>query len=188
LLIWLLVTRRFRSLWVAVVSTIVLLASSWTLVDFAGLAAYPRLLSADASAFEARSHSIVSAAIQLGATVQWARLAASALAAMIAVVALRAGRWRDESWFAAAIAFGLLVSPVLWQHYLVVLFVPLAIAQPRLNRVWLLTRALWVSPVGSPASVFQIIVVLLIAATLTIAAAASTAWRRDDQYLEIVDG
>ena len=57
LVLWLLVTRRVRSAAVCVASCGGHAGLSWALLGFQGLTAYPRLLAADAHAFEGRAHS-----------------------------------------------------------------------------------------------------------------------------------
>jgi hypothetical protein len=52
----------------------------------------------------------------------------------------------DERSFTCAIAATLVLSPIMWLHYLVVLLVPTAIARPWLSLIWLLPVLLWVSP------------------------------------------
>ncbi len=59
-------------------------------------------------------------------------LVAMTLAATIVVLA----RGSDEGWFSGALTFGLLCSPVVWLHYTVVLFVPLAFARRRAVVMW----------------------------------------------------
>ncbi len=160
LLIWLLATRRFRSAAVAAGSSVLLVASTWALFGFKGLAAYPRLLAADAHAFQVRSHSVVALAMRAGAAEQVARLLMVAVAVGIALVVLRLSRGSDLGWFTAALAFGLLSSPLLWSHYLTLLFVPLAISRKRADAVWLLTIAFWLSHQEPPAHAWQIGLVL----------------------------
>jgi len=48
--------------------------------------------------------------------------------------------------FTCAIAATLVLSPIVWLHYLVALLVPLAILRPRFSLIWLLPVLLWVSP------------------------------------------
>jgi hypothetical protein len=72
--------------------------------------------------------------------------------AIIIALAIGAGivllaRGSDLGWFTAALTVGTLISPVIWQHYFVLLFIPLAATQRyRDPLVWLLVLALWVSP------------------------------------------
>lgn len=166
LLVWLLVTRRVRSAAVAAVSAVGFVLGSWACIGFKGLGSYANLLSADAHAFEARSQSVVAAAMRLGLPEATARILAIAFAVAVAAAVIRSARTRDEGWFTATLLLGLLISPILWSHYLVVLLVPLAITRPRLDRLWLLLAVFWLSPLEPPKTVAQIILVLLTAAAL----------------------
>jgi hypothetical protein len=140
-------------------------------IGFKGLSQYPRLLSADATAFQARSRSVVAATLGLGTTTHAARILALLVAATVAAIVWRLASDRDLGAFAAAVAFGLLSSPILWMHYLVVLFAPLAVAHRRANAVWLLPLAYWISPTDLPAPAWKITFVLAITATLSVLAA-----------------
>ena len=59
----------------------------------------------------------------------------------------------------------------MWTHYLVVLFVPLAVAHRRAGAAWLATIAYWISPLEPPLHVWKIVFVLLLTATLSVLAA-----------------
>jgi alpha-1,2-mannosyltransferase len=169
LLVWLLLTRRVRCSLVAVVSAVALLAGSWALIGFHGLLDYPRLLAADARAFEARSHSVLAAMMRFGASAPLAAVLAIGCAGAVALAAVRLSRRSDLGYFTAAITAGLLLSPVLWSHYLVLLLIPLAIRRPRLDGVWLLTAVFWLSPV-EPAHGWQIVLVLIATAAIALLA------------------
>jgi hypothetical protein len=71
---------------------------------------------------------------------------------LVCGVALLAGcvlfaRRRDEPRsFTCAIVATLVLSPIVWLHYLVVLLVPMAILRPRFSALWLLPILLWISP------------------------------------------
>ena len=52
----------------------------------------------------------------------------------------------DARSFTCAVAATLVLSPIVWLHYLVVLLVPVAITRPRFSVLWLLPVLLWVSP------------------------------------------
>ena len=172
LLAWLLVTRRVRSFRLALGSTVALLALSWASIGFKGLAAYPRLLAADARAWQERSYSVVSAFMRAGAPELVARGLAIAVAGAIAFAVVRAARGSDRGWFVAALAFGLLSSPLVELSYLTILFVPLAIWRPRLDRLWLLPAALWLSPPGVLPQNVQIALVLAILSAVAIRSAS----------------
>jgi hypothetical protein len=171
LLLWLVVTRRFRQAGTAAAVAIAATAGSWALIGFAGLSQYGRLLAADATAFQARSHSVVAAALRLGTTAPVARFLALLIAAAVAAVVWQVASDRDLGAFSAALVFGLLASPILWMHYLVILFAPLAVAHKRAAAAWLLTITYWISPTELPPHVWKIGYVLALTATLSVLAA-----------------
>ena len=178
LLVWLLITRRYRSAAVAAGSAAVLVCGSWALAGFNGLSHYLGLLGRDSSVFAARSHSLIALALHLGVShgVATAVLIVGTLAACAAV--LVCGRRSDRAWFGAMLLAGLLSSPVVWAHYLLVLVVPLAIGRVRLTTVWLVFAAgFWVSPTEQ-GDTAQIVAVLLLAIALVAISVAPPAGRR----------
>ena len=66
-------------------------------------------------------------------------LATAALAGLVLIYGMtRAARHGDESRaFALSILAALAMSPIVWNHYLVLLFVPLALIRPRFSVLWL---------------------------------------------------
>jgi alpha-1,2-mannosyltransferase len=171
LLLWLLATRRIRSLAVACSSAVILLAGSWALIDFKGLAGYPKLLSADARAFEIRSQSfsVVSALNWLGASESSSTWLAVLVAAAVAAVVVRVGRASDHGWFTAAVIFGLLASPILWLHYLMLLFVPIAISRRHSLATWLVaTYGFWILLIAFEPGGLRALVAVALASALAI--------------------
>jgi hypothetical protein len=179
LLVWFLMMRRFRQAAIATAVAGATLIGTWALIGFQGLAQYPRLLEADADAFQIWSHSVVAAALRLGTAAHASRLLAIAIAAAVAVAVYRLSSERDLGAFTAALAFGLLASPIVWTHYLVVLFVPLAVAHPRAaDGAWLLTIPFWLSPLDPPRHLSQVFLVLALAAALSVLGAGPIRVRR----------
>jgi alpha-1,2-mannosyltransferase len=171
LLIWLLVTKRSRCLLMALATTVGLLVLSWAPIGFAGMSGYARLLSVDARAFATRSHSITALLMRLGMAEGSAIAVTAVVAIGFALLIVRLGRGSDLAWFTAALALGLFISPMLWTHYLVLLFVPLAISRPRFDWAWLVAGTAFVlSPVEPVAYVWQLLVVLAAAGTMAVAA------------------
>jgi hypothetical protein len=75
------------------------------------------------------------------------------------------GRRGDERRaFAAAVLAALASTPILWQHYLVILLVPLAVCRPRLSAAWLLPVLLWLAPFTGNGTVAQTLLVPVVAA------------------------
>jgi hypothetical protein len=174
LLVWFLATRRLKQAALAAAVAIAEVGGSWGLIGFKGLPQYRHLLEADATAFQIRGHSVVAAALRLGASPHAARLLAVAVAVAVAAIVARLARDRDLGVFTAALAFGLLASPILWTHYLVVLLVPLALAHRRADAAWLATIPFWLSPLEPPPHVWKVVFVLALTAALSVAAAAPT--------------
>jgi hypothetical protein len=173
LVIWLLVTRRTRQACVAAASTVLILLTTWACIGFHGLLEYPRLLADDAKTYENKSHSFVAAFMHVGMpagpAVVLAVLAAVALGAAIAAV----GRGRDSAWFTAAIVVGIMSSAIVWEHYLVLLYVCLAAMGLLRERVsWLLVAALWIAPVENPMNLWQAWLVPVIVTILVVRAGA----------------
>ena len=72
---------------------------------------------------------------------------ACSLGGVLSSAAFNSRREVDEQRsFTCAIAAAVALSPILWQHYLVLLVVPVALARPRLSTVWLLPALLWLVP------------------------------------------
>ncbi|MDQ6834941.1 MAG: hypothetical protein M3016_02030, partial [Actinomycetota bacterium] len=49
----------------------------------------------------------------------------------------------DRRAFGLAVLAALTATPIVWEHYMVLLFIPIAMASPQLSRAWLI-------PLGSP--------------------------------------
>jgi hypothetical protein len=145
--VWMLATRRFRALIAAVVIGVGVTLGAWALIGFDGLMEYPDLLRRLSEIQSHRSYSMVGMASTLGLGETVGRGLALALgAALLAWCVVLARRGDEARSFTCAIAATLALSPIVWLHYLVLLFVPLAIARPRFSAVWLLPIVLWMSP------------------------------------------
>ena len=137
LVVWLLLTRRFRAAAWAVGSAAVLVLGAWALIGFEGFADYPALLRAVQDVYAVRSISL------------------STVAGGARCVGLRRGRRRrgsrasrasrsprgssrradgDRRAFALVVAACIVASPIVWPNYAALLFVPIAITWPRLSR------------------------------------------------------
>ena len=68
-------------------------------------------------------------------------------AARVVTVALGLGvlalAWRRRS-LGLAIAAALVLSPIVWRHFFILLLVPLALSRPRFDAVWLIPIGMWV--------------------------------------------
>ena len=147
LLVWFLVTRRpgTAAITLAVAATATL--ASWATLGFAGFAEYPDFLSTLAASVEAKGWSTVALALSLGLSSAAAKVLSLALGfSVLAVAALAPSGKRDLWAFTLAIAAAILLSPIVWLHYFLLLAAPLAIAFPRLGPAWFLPLVFWAWP------------------------------------------
>lgn len=144
LLIWLPATRRIRA-FVASVG----LTAIFVLVPFAGvgmhsLRSYPHLLQALTDVFGRYSFSLL--AVFESLTSSGTSQAATIIVALVlvGVIGFLAAREEgDRRAFSAAIIGGVMLSPIVWAHYFVLLAIPIGLARPRLSFLWFAPLAFW---------------------------------------------
>jgi hypothetical protein len=138
--IWLLITRRFRTFALSVAVGLVITFGAWALIGFQGLAQYPKLLSDISFLQQGRAVSIVSVLLVAGVSSSVATAVAMVLG--IGLLALAWKVWRgpdgERKAFGLAIIAAVTATPIVWEHYMVLLFVPIALVSPRLSKAWLL--------------------------------------------------
>jgi alpha-1,2-mannosyltransferase len=135
LVVWLALVGRMRA---AVIAAVTAAASLLLLLPFTSVVDYVRLLRNLAETFEHDAYTPFALLTDLGVADGIARAATIALG--LAVLALA---WRRRS-LGLAIAAALVLSPIVWRHFFVVLAVPLALSRPRFDIVWLIPIGLWV--------------------------------------------
>jgi hypothetical protein len=169
LAVWLLVTRRFRAALETVIAAFVMTLGSWAIIGFAGLLDYPTHLGDIASIVQYDSFSILAFVKALGLSAGGARGVSLivSLAALVLVLVSARAKDGDRRAFIAAIAASLLISPIVWAHYFVLLYVPIALASRRLNWLWLFPLGFWALPhAASGGSVRNLVVGLTITAAI----------------------
>jgi alpha-1,2-mannosyltransferase len=149
--VWLAVTRRWRAAAAATAIAVGLALVSWAVIGFRGLAGYPTLLRRLADIEAESSYSTFAVLRALDVPELAARVLIVAACAALLALAWRAGRApdleggeRDRRSLTLALAAGLVLTPILWLHYLVLLVVPIALARPRLSALWFAPLALTV--------------------------------------------
>jgi alpha-1,2-mannosyltransferase len=181
LLVWLLATRRLRTGLEAAAVGLVLLLVGWAAIGFADLRGYPHLLRVLSRVEAVQSFSLVGL-LRLQGGAATALTAALVIAVVAGVLIAGRGRDGDRRSFAVAVAGALLAAPVLWLHYFVLLFAPLALARPRLSALWLVPLAFWVTPLAhSDGSIWRTCFALAVASVIalgTLVPTASVARRR----------
>ena len=157
LVVWLLLTRRFRAAAWAAGSAVVLVFGAWALVGFDGLVDYPKLLRVVQDVYAVRSISLSTVAGALGASVS----VAVAVAAVAGIACLGVAAWlvgscrRRPPRVRVVVAACIVASPIVWPNYAALLFVPIAITWPRLAPAWFFGYVAWVLGAVSPKPVAE---------------------------------
>jgi hypothetical protein len=160
--LWLLVTGRVRSAFAAAGIAVAAAFAGWAALGFAGLADYPRLLTVLSDLLAKEGYSPIALGLSLGAPESAAKLlayvtGAVAIAACVAL-ARRRSQEADLASLCAALVAALLLSPIVWTHYLAMLFVPIAVVRQRLSGLWLVPLVLWATPAQSDGIAWRIVV------------------------------
>jgi hypothetical protein len=177
LAIWLVATRRFRTAVTTVVVGMAVTIASWGVIGFSGMLDYPQWISRASGMYEGRSYSALALFEALGLSRGTARLALAVIAvgAIAAIFVAARGRHGDRRSFVVALGAGILLSPIVWLHYLVLVFVPIALYRRELSAAWLVPFAYWLLPgQESGGSVANFVLMF----GLTAAAVAFGIWQR----------
>jgi len=160
LVIWFLAAKR----WLAAGVTTALLATSLLLMlPFTSIGEYVRLLQKLRRTFEPDTYTVFAVLNDLGAPEMVSRGATLALG-----LGLLAFAWRRRS-LTLAIAAALVLSPIVWRHFFVLLVVPIALIRPRLHPLWLVPIGMWLGDGTFNGDTWQTIVVLILAGIVVIA-------------------
>jgi alpha-1,2-mannosyltransferase len=156
--LWLLVTRRYRATGIAVVTGLVLNVVAWAAIGLHEVHAFLHLSSVVTDYEFRQGYGVLALAAHFGI----ARGPAYAVEALLAVALLlacviAARRGRELAALTISVATMLIASPLVWNHYFVLLIVPLALTRPRLSGLWLVPLALWVCPAQNAAT-WQVLV------------------------------
>jgi len=140
LCVWLLITRRFRTLALTVAIATVATVAAWAAIGFDGFAQYPQMLSNLSFIQEGRATSLVAVLLAVGLPAGAAGAVALGTAAAMLGLAWRIARrpGGERKAFGLAIFAALTATPIVWDHYMVLLFVPIALASPRRSAIWFL--------------------------------------------------
>jgi len=148
LLVWAVATRRFRAAGLAAAIGLAITLTAWAAIGFDGLTSYPNQVAK--AGFE-DSFSIVAMTAVLGyKPIVGHVLMVIVGGALLGTLVRMSRRGNEVGAFTCAIAAAFVLTPIVWQHYLVLLVVPLALARPRFSALWLLPIVLWASKPGAP--------------------------------------
>jgi hypothetical protein len=143
--VWLLATRRWRAAVICAGAALVLLLGGWAAIDFGGLRSYPTLVHLLEQVEGPVSYSVV-ALLGLSGAAETGTMVALSIAAVVGIAFAARGPDGDRRALAIAVVASLLATPLLWLHYLLLLFVPIALYRPRLSGLWFLPLLLWLTP------------------------------------------
>jgi alpha-1,2-mannosyltransferase len=181
--VWLVVTRRWRAAIICAGTGLILLLGGWAVIDFAGLRSYPTILHVLQQVEIPVSYSLVGLFGLSGGAVTAVTIVLS-LTGIVAIWAAARGEDGDRRSFAVAIFVSLVATPLLWMHYLLLLFVPIAFYRPRLSGLWFLPWLLWLTPSsnshGDTWRIALTLAVLAVVAVRTLLASEGPALSRAD--------
>lgn len=172
--VWLLVTRRWRAAAICAGVALVLLLGGWAVIDFAGLRSYPTALHLLEQVEASAGYSVV-ALLGLSGVAQTATTVALSILAIVGIAFAARGADGDRRAFAVAVVASLLTTPIVWLHYLLLLFVPIALYRPRLSGLWFLPLLLWVTPTThSHGTTWRIALALAVVAVVAVRTVGSS--------------
>jgi hypothetical protein len=147
LVFWFLFTRRFKAALVSAGLSALLLLVPWALIGFEGLLQYPDLLRAAQDVYAKVSLSLAAVAATFGASTSLAVAIAGAVGlSLVGVAWWVAGREDgDRRAYAAVIGACIVASPIVWQNYTALLFIPIAITWTRIHPAWFFGYAVWLA-------------------------------------------
>ena len=136
---WFLATRRYGATLAAAALTLATTLAAWAAIGFVGLREYPALLDKLTALVGPNSFSSYAFGLAIGAPAGAAELALKGASAVAFCALVWAGRRRldERQAFLACLAAALFLTPILWPHYLVLVFVPVALASRRFSGLWL---------------------------------------------------
>ncbi len=171
--LWLLYTRRYAAAAISAAVAFVLTLAAWGALGFAGLADYPKLLSRLTGLVGINGYSPFALLHAEGLSLAAAQRVVLVLT--VVLIAACAFLWRkgrtDHAAFVAALGIALFATPVLWPHYFLLAFVPLALARRTFSWPWVLPIAIWLCGNGWSRGDARLIVAQLAICTVPFALA-----------------
>jgi len=166
-LVWMLARRRYRA---AAAGTAVACSSLLLVLPFTSIGDYLRLLDRLGNTFAPSSYNLIGLMVQSGlGGLAVAKLVAEGVGALVLALA-----YARRS-LPLSIAAALVLSPIVWLHYFVLLLIPLGMRYPRLSIAWFVPLGLFVCPgSGAVTRAWEIVVALVVLATTT----ALCEWQR----------
>ena len=172
--VWLLATRRWRAALLCAGVAVVLLLGGWAVIGFAGLHSYPKLVHVLEQVEGPVSYSTI-ALFGLSGTAATAATFLLSLAAICGIWLAARGPGGDRRALAVAVLASLVATPLLWLHYLLLVYVPIGLYRPRLSGLWFVPLVLWATPTTHSHGVtWQIVLALAVVAVVAVRTTAGS--------------
>jgi hypothetical protein len=144
---WLVFARTFKAAAISVGLAAALVIVPWAAIGFEGFVDYPALLRAVQEVYATISLSLSTSLAGFGVPTSLAvTLAGVAGICLVGLAWWLSGRPDgDRRAFAAVIGACIIASPIVWQNYTALLFIPIAITWPRLHPAWFFGYAVWLA-------------------------------------------
>ena len=147
LAIWLISSHRIRAAIYAAVFATALNAVAWSVLGFGQIKAWLQLMATQMDLLYTHGYALVALAGRFGAGRNTGTLVQALVTAGLILGCVWCWRTkRDRELFTLAVVLMVVASPRVDNHYFALLIVPLALARPRLSRVWLVPLAFWLCP------------------------------------------
>ena len=144
---WLLATRRFTSLAWTMGLTAAFFLLPFLPLGLGTLRHYLQVLRVLDKTYGQVSYTPHALIRELGGSPATATLGVVVIAVLLAILALMLARaGREDATFATTVAAALLLTPISWPHYYVLLYTPLAVCRPRLSLAWFAFLGFYILP------------------------------------------
>ena len=130
---------------------------------------FPELVRRLVDIVEVRGFSLVALGVEAGLSERAAEVLPwlVGLPLLVGVVVLARRTDGDRGAFSLAVIASIALTPIVWQHYFVLLVVPLALACPRLTWAWGLMWVFWLIPSQeNEGDLWRIVVAVAVVATV----------------------
>jgi len=177
ILLWLVATRRYATAALTAAAAALFGLVGWAAIGFDGLSLYPELVRRLNDVVGDRGFSLLALGAHIGLGAGVSQALPYLVGLPVGATAILVGRrdrnsGDDRAAFAIAILAAILLTPIVWLHYFALLFVPLAIARPRLSWPWGLPLLFWFVPAQETfGAAWKIVVGLGLAAAIAAASA-----------------
>jgi Glycosyltransferase family 87 len=165
LLLWFVVTRRFRAAGTSIVGAVVINLIGWAALGFSEIDHWRRLLELQTSILWSRGYGIPALIADVGGTRAVGTALQVLVCAVLVIVCIRV-RADSRRAFTVAVVVMLTSSPLLDNHYFALLIAPIALASPSRSAAWIVPMIFWLCP-ATQASGWEVALAWFVVGLLT---------------------